>query len=118
MFLIFLTYLHLILYKNNSSVSRDFLPKHVNRHSKQSINETNIFNIFKDYKKFLTIFSRSVDYNFIFSHSFKFYADFDDNLVIPECILTLYTDLITVLFKLRNVFFDNFDCQKLWKTIR
>ena len=116
-YFLFLTYLHLILYKNNSSVSRDFLPKHVNRHSKQSINETNIFNIFKDYKKFLTIFSRSVDYNFIFSHSFKFYADFDDNLVIPECILTLYTDLITVLFKLRNVFFDNFDCQKLWKTI-
>ena len=48
-------HLHLILHKNNSSVSRDFLPRHVNRHSKQLINETNIFNIFKDYKKFLTI---------------------------------------------------------------
>ena len=31
--------------------------------------------------------------------------------------LTLYTELITVLFKRRNVFFDNFDYQKLWKTI-
>ena len=117
MFLIFLTYLHLILYKNNSSVSRDFLPKHVNRHSKQTIYETNIVNIFNNFKKFLTIFKSYVDYNFVFSHSFKFYANFDDNLVIPECILTLYTELITVLFKLRNVFFDNFDYQKLWKTI-
>ena len=117
MFSLFLMYLHLILYKNNSSVSRDFLPRHVNRHSKQSIYETNIFNIFNNFKKFLTIFNSSVDYNFVFSHSFKFYANFDDNLVIPECILTLYTELITVLFKLRNVFFDNFDYQKLWKTI-
>ena len=73
------------------SVSRDFLPKHVNRHSKQSIYETNIFNFFNDFKEFLTIFNSSVDYNFVFSHSFKFYANFDDNLVIPECILTLYT---------------------------
>ena len=31
--------------------------------------------------------------------------------------LTLYTELIIVSFKLRNVFFDNFDYQKLWKTI-
>ena len=113
----FLTYLHLILYKNNSFVSRDFLPRHVNRHSKQSIYETNIFNIFNDFKKFFTIFNSSVDYNFVFSRIFKFYANFDDNLVIPECILTLYTELITVLFKLRNVFFNNFDYQKLWKTI-
>ena len=30
---------------------------------------------------------------------------------------TLYTELITVLFKLRNDFFDNFDYRKLWKTI-
>ena len=87
MFLLFLTYLHLILYKNNSSVSRDFLPRHVNRNSKQSINETNIVNIFNDFKKFLTIFNSSVDYNFVFSDSFKFYANFDDNLVIPECTL-------------------------------
>ena len=106
----FLTHLHLILYKNNSSVSRDFLPRHVNRHSKQSIYKTNIFlNIFNDSKKFLTIFNSSVDYNFVCSHSFKFCANFDDNPVIPECILTLYTELITVLFKPRNVFFDNFD---------
>ena len=109
--------MHLILYENNSSVSRDFLLRHLSRHSKQSIYETNIFNIFNDFKKFLTIFNSSVDYNFVFSHSFKFYANFDDNLVIPECILTLYTELITVLFKRRNVFFDNFDYQKLWKTI-
>ena len=98
MFLIFLTYLHLILYKNNSSVSRDFLPKHVNRHSKQTIYETNIVNIFNNFKKFLTIFKSYVDYNFVFSHSFKFYANFDDNFVTPECILTLYTELIIVCF--------------------
>ena len=103
---LFLTYLHLILYKNNSSVSRDFLPRHVNRHSKQSIYETNIFNNFINFKKFLTIFNSSVDYNFVFSHNFKFSANSDDNL-----------ELITVLFKLRNVFFDNFDYQKIWKTI-
>ena len=105
------------MYKNNFSVSRYFLPRHVNRHSKQSIYETNIFNIFSNFKKFLTIFNNSVDVNFVFSHSYKFYANFDGNVVIPECILTLYTDLITVLFKLRIVFFDNFDYQKLWKTI-
>ena len=114
MFFLFLTYLHLILYKNNSSVSRDFLPRHVNRHSKQSIYETNIFNIFNDFKKFLTIFNSSVDYNFVSSHSFK--SNFGDIFVIPECILTLYTEL-TVLLKLRNLFFDNFNYQKLWKTI-
>ena len=91
MFFLFLTYLHLILCKNNSSITRDFLPRHVIRHSKQSIYETNIFNIFNDFKKFFTIFNSSVDYNFVFSHSFKFYANFDDNLVIPEYILTLYT---------------------------
>ena len=113
----FLTYLHLILYKNNSSVSRYFLPRHVNRHSKQSVYETNIFDIFNDFKKLLTIFNSSVDYNFVFSHRFKFSANSDDNLVIRECILELYTELITVLFKLGNVFFDNFDYQKLWKTI-
>ena len=79
--------MYLILYKNNSSVSRDFLPRHVNRNSKQSIYETNIVNIFNDFKKLLTIFNGSVDYNFVFSDSFKFYANFDDNLVIPECTL-------------------------------
>ena len=89
LFFLFLTYLHLILYKNNSSVSRDFLPRHVNRHWKQSIYETNTFNIFNDFKKLLTIFNSPVDCNFVFSHRFKFYANFDDKLVIPECILTL-----------------------------
>ena len=78
LFLFFLTYLHLILCENNSSVSRDFLPRHVNRSSKQSIYETNIYIL----NKFVTIFNSSVDYNFVFSHSFKFYANFDDNLVI------------------------------------
>ena len=102
-------YLHPILFNNNSPVSRNFLPEYVNRHSKQLIYETNIFNIFNDFKKFLTIFNSSVDYNFVFSHSFNFNANCDDNLVIPECILTLYTELITVLVKLKNVFFDNFD---------
>ena len=102
-------YLHPILFNNNSPVSRNFLPEYVNRHSKQLIYETNIFNIFNDFKKFLTIFNSFVDYNFVFSHSFNFNANCDDNLVIPECILTLYTELITVLVKLKNVFFDNFD---------
>ena len=83
LFFLFLTYFHLILYKNNSFVSRDFLPRHVNRHSKQPIYETNILNIFNYFKKFSTIFNSSVDYNFIFGHSFQLYANFDDNLVIP-----------------------------------
>ena len=48
------------------------LPGHVNRHSKQLTYETNIFNIFNCFKKFLTIFNSSVDYNFIFSPSFNF----------------------------------------------
>ena len=102
-----------MLYKNNSSVSSNFLPEHVNRHLKQLIYETNIFNTFNDFKKFLTIFNSTVDYNFIFSHSFNFNATCDHNLVIPECILTLYTELITVLAKLKNVFFDNSDYKKL-----
>ena len=104
------------MYKNSSSVSRNVLPGHVNRHSKQLIDETNIFKIFNDFKRFLAIFNSSVNYNFIFSHSINFNATCDDNLVIPACILTLYTKLITVLAKLKNVFFDNFDYQKLWKT--
>ena len=102
-----------MLYKNNSSVSSNLLPEHVNRHLKQLIYETNIFNTFNDFKKFLIIFNSTVDYNFIFSHSFNFNATCDDNLVIPECILTLCTELITVLAKLKNVFFDNFDYKKL-----
>ena len=43
---------------------------------------------------FLTIFNSSVDYNFSFSHSFKFYPNFHANLVISECILTRYTELV------------------------
>ena len=117
MFFLFLTYLHPILYKNNSSVSVIFLPGHVNRHLKQSIYETNIFNIFSNFKKFLTIFNSSVDYNFIFIHSFNFNVTCDDNLVISECILKLYTEFITVLVKLKSGFFDSFDYQKLWKTV-
>ena len=46
MFFFFLRYLHPILYKNNSSISINFLPVHVNRHSRQLIYETKIFNIF------------------------------------------------------------------------
>ena len=68
-----------------------------------------MFNIFNDFKKFLTIFNSSVDYDFIFN------ATCDDK--ITECILTLYTELITVLVKLKNVFLDNFDYQKLLKTV-
>ena len=89
MFFVFLTYLHPILYKNNSSVSRNCLTGLVNRHSKQLIYETNIFNIFNNFKKFLTIFNSSVSYNFVFSPSFKFYAICDDNLVIPELLFKL-----------------------------
>ena len=115
MFLLFLTYLHSILYKNNSYVSGDFLPGHLNGYSKQLIYETKIFNIFNDFKKFLTIFNSSVDYDFIFSHSFNFHANCDDK--IPECILTLYTELIIVLIKLKNVFLDKFNYRKLLKTV-
>ena len=32
----------------------------------------------------------------MFSHSFNFNSTCDDNLVIPECILILYNELITV----------------------
>ena len=72
---------------------------------KQLIYETNILKIFNDFKKLLTIFNSSVDYNFTFSHSFNFNATCDDSLVIPECILTLYAELITVLAKLKKIFF-------------
>ena len=110
-------YLHAILYKCNFSVSRNLLPGHVNRHLKQLIHEINIINIFIDFKKFLTIFNSSFDYNFSFHQSFNFNTTCDDNLVIPECILTLYTELIIVLVKLKNGFFDNFNYQKLCETV-
>ena len=38
------------------------------------------------------------------SHNFNSNATCDDNLVIPECILTFYTEVIIVLAKLKNVF--------------
>ena len=82
-FVCFLLYLHAILCKNDLSVSGNLLPGHVNRHSKQLIYEINISNIFNDFKKLLTIFINSFDYNFNFSHSFNFNATCDDNLVIP-----------------------------------
>ena len=100
----FMTHLHPILYKENSSVSRIFLPGYVNRHSRQLIYETNIPN---NFGKFLTTFNSSVDYNFIFSHNFNFRA------ICNECILALYIELITILAKLKNFFFENFDYQKL-----
>ena len=59
----FLTYFYPILCKNNFFVSRIFLPGHVNEHSKLLIYETTIFNIFYNFKKFLTIFNSSSDYN-------------------------------------------------------
>ena len=74
-------------------------------------------NIFNDLKKFLTIFNSSFEYNFNFSHNFNFNATCDDNLVIPECILTLYTELIIILVKPKNGFFDSFDYQNLWETV-
>ena len=103
MFFPFLTYLHPISNKNNSSVSSKFLPGHVNRHVKQLIYKTSIFKIFNDFKKFLTFFQNSADYNFTFSNSLSFNAICDGNLAIPEYILTLYTQLITVSIKLKNV---------------
>ena len=105
------------MYKNIFFVSRNLLPGYVNRHSKQLIYETNIINICNDFKKFLTIFNSYFDYSFNFSHSFNFNATCDDNLVIPECILTFYTELIIVLVKLKNGFFDNFNYQKLCETV-
>ena len=53
----------------------------------------------------------------MFSHSFNFDATCDDNLVTPKYISTLYTERSTVLAKVKNVFFDNVDYQKLWETI-
>ena len=53
----------------------------------------------------------------MFSHSFNFDAICDNNLVTPKYISTLYTELSTVLAKLKKVFFDNFDYKKLWETI-
>ena len=96
----FLMYLHAILYKY-FSVSENLLPGHVNRHSKQLIHKIDIINIF--------------NYNFNFSHSFNYNATCDDNLVTPERILTLYTELIIFLVNLKNGFFDNFDY--FWKTV-
>ena len=66
--------MYAILYENKFSVSGNFLPGHVNRQLKQLICETNIINIFNDFKKFLIIFNSSFDYNFNFSHSFNFNA--------------------------------------------
>ena len=109
--------MHAILYKNNFSVSGNLLPGHVNRHSKQLIYEHNIINILNDFKKFLTMFNSSFDYNFNFSHSFNFNATCDGNLVIPDCILTLYTELIIAFIKPKNNFFDNFDYQKFSENV-
>ena len=105
------------LYKYNFSVSENLVTGHENIHSKELIYETNIINILNDFKEFLTIFNSSFDYNFNFSHTFNFNAICDDKLVIPECILTIYTELIIVLVKLKNGFFDNFDYQNLWETV-
>ena len=63
--------------------------------------------------KFLTNFNSCVDYKFIFSNSFNFNATWNDNLVMPKCILTLYTELIIVLVKVKNGFLDSYDYQKL-----
>ena len=46
MFFFSSTYLHPTSYKSHSAVSGNFLPGHINRHSKQLIYETNIFSIF------------------------------------------------------------------------
>ena len=99
MYFLFKTYLQPILYKNNSSVSIKNV-RDVNRYLKILIYETKIFYIFNDFKNSLTIFNSFVDYNFAFSYSFKFYATCGENPVITECILTRYTELITVLLKL------------------
>ena len=45
----------------------------------------------------------------MFSHSFNFDVTCDDNLVTPKYISTLHIELSTVLAKVKNVFFNNFD---------
>ena len=53
-----------------------------------------IFLTFNHFKKFLTIFNTSIDFNFIFNHNFNVSAACNDNLVTPECILTVCTELL------------------------
>ena len=92
--------MHPILYKNYSPVSGNFLPGLVKRHLKQLIYETNIFNIFNDFKMFLTIFNISVDHDSIFKHTVLILMLLV--MVIPKCFLTLYTELNIVLAKLES----------------
>ena len=101
----FFSVVHPLLFNNNSSVSKSFSPGHVERHSRQLIYETNILNIFNDFKNFLTVPNSSVNFNFdhdfsfnvIFNYDFNVNATCNDSLLIPEHILTLYTEFITVL---------------------
>ena len=91
------------MYKDDSSVSRNFLPGHFNRHLRQLIYETSIFN---NFNKFFTNFNNFADYNFISSHNFNFNTTTgNNNVVMPEFILTLYTELIAVFAKMKYVFF-------------
>ena len=77
-----------------------------------------VLTFLNNFKKFLTIFNSSFEYNFIFSHNFNFKATCNANLVVPECILTFYTEVITVLAKLKNVFFDNLITKSFGKLLR
>ena len=77
-----------------------------------------VLTFLNNFKKFLTIFNSSFEYNFIFSHNFNFNATCNANLVVPECILTFYTEVITVLAKLKNVFFDNLITKSFGKLLR
>ena len=95
-FFLFVTYPYQIFYKYNSSVSRSFSPRHLNILLRKLIYQSIIFNNFKN---FLTILNSSVNYNLVLVTILTSML-----LAIPECILIFYTEVITVLVKLKNVF--------------
>ena len=85
----FLTYLYSVFLKNISSVIRSFSSGYLNRHSRPLIHETDILNTFNTFKKLLTTFNSSIDFNFILNYDFIFNAICSENLVIPRSILTV-----------------------------
>ena len=84
----------------------DFSTRHVDRHSRQLSYEIKIFNFFNNLKKFWNIFNGSVD------SSFSVII-----LILILLVMTIYTELITVSTEMKNVFLENFDYQRPWKTV-